>query len=87
MAAVDGTPQSPHLTSPGQHAALVSPSDSADFANVSRALWVGTAGDIKITTQGGETLVWPSVTVGWHPMRLTRIWATGTTATGMMVVW
>lgn len=69
------------------HLAAVTPSDSADLAYVSRAFHVGTAGDVTVTTLSGEKVTITGATAGWHPIRVTRIWATGTTATGITVGW
>jgi hypothetical protein len=70
-----------------QHLALVTPSDGEDLAHVSQWVFLGTGGALAVTTRGGETLVTPSLPAGWHLMELTRIRATGTTASGIMVGW
>ncbi len=72
---------------PLNHGAVVTPSDSTDLTDVSRACLVGTSGNIKLTTIGGETITVPSVPVGWHPFRVTRIWSTGTTASNISCWW
>jgi hypothetical protein len=70
-----------------QHLALVTPSDTQDLANVSQWVYLATAGTLRVTTRGGETLTTPSMPAGWHLVELSRIHATGTTATGIMVGW
>lgn len=70
-----------------QHLALVTPSDSEDLGHVSQWLYIEAAGRLSVTTRGGETLVTPVLAAGWHLMELSRIHATGTTATGLMVGW
>jgi hypothetical protein len=78
------------LDGPLDHIAIVATSDGTDLAHESRAIYIGVAGDLKITTDGGETVVIPSgvLAVGVpHPIRATRIWATGTTATNIVVGW
>lgn len=77
----------PALDGPLNHGAIVSPSDSTDLTDTSRACLVGTTGNIKLTTLGGETITVLSVPVGWHPFRVTRIWSTGTTATNISCWW
>lgn len=73
---------------PATHAANITPDDSADLAYVTRAIVLDAAGKLKVTTMGGETLVTPTLAAGVaHPMRVTRIWATSTTATGIMALW
>ena len=43
-----------------------------------------TAGGISYS--GSETVTFPAVS-GWLPLRVSRIWATGTTASGIVAVW
>lgn len=78
------------ITSPVNHAALVSPSDSTDLDYATRGICVGSAGAIKVTTLGGETLVIPTGALAAgviHPLRVTRIWSTSTTASSIVAVW
>lgn len=75
------------LESPGNNCAAVTPSDSTDLAIFARSLWVDVTGNIKITTPGGSTETFNNVPVGIFPMRVARVWATGTTATGIKAVW
>ena len=67
------------------HLALVVPSDGADLSDVSQMLYVESAGAVRVTTLGGEIITTPTLYPGWHPMEVTRIHASGTTATGLMV--
>ena len=76
------------LESPVSNLAIVTPSDAADLAFVSRAVWLGVGGALRVTTLGGQTVTTPALAAGVpHPIRAARIWATGTTATGIMVAW
>lgn len=88
MGAIDLYPNTttPGLDSTLAHLAVITPSDSADVAYVTRAVYLNIGGDLKVTTLGGETVTMP-LGAGWHPIRLTRIWATGTTATGIVAGW
>jgi hypothetical protein len=63
----------------------VTPSNTVDLPDgPCRAIWVGVAGDVKITTLGGTDIVLPAMVAGmWHPQPAKRIFATGTTATGI----
>ena len=76
----------PTDTSPGSHVQLVTPSDVNDLTWISRALYIGATGNMQVTTMGGETVTLTGMGVGWHPLRVTRVWATGTTATGIVAV-
>jgi len=66
---------------------VVAPNDDADLPFVSQWIYVQTAGALQISTAGGQTLLTPEMASGWHPMEVTRIYATGTTADGIMVGW
>ena len=70
-----------------QHLALVVPNDAADLSHVSQWVYVPAAGTLRVTTRGGETLTAPVMLAGWHLIELSRIHATGTTASGIMAGW
>jgi hypothetical protein len=73
---------------PCRHAAVVTPSDSADLTNVTRKLFVGGAGNIKVTTAGGETLLLTGVAAGSVlDICVSRVWSTTTTATNIVAMW
>lgn len=65
----------------------VVPSDTVDQTNVSRALYVGVAGNVTAIMRDGQTVLFSNVPVGWHQLRVSRVKATGTAATNMVVVW
>lgn len=75
------------LGDPVTDAAEVAPNDTADLSNISRALYVGVAGDIRVTLSNGTIVTFASMTAGWHPMRVARVHATGTTATHILGCW
>lgn len=90
MSATDGYTGSAKAVEPAEHVALPSLSDSADLTDVTRGLSFAVAGDIKVNTVGGETVVIPSGALApgiIHPLRVSRIWSTGTAATGLVVYW
>lgn len=73
---------------PAADAAAVTPSDTTDLATSSRFLYVGGAGDVIVTTTGGETVTFKAVPVGTVlPVRASRVLATGTTATNLVSMW
>lgn len=75
-------------SSPATHAALVTPSNSTDLATVARGVKLGVAGNLKYTTEAGDTIVDVGLAAGViHPICISRIWATGTTATDITVYW
>ncbi|MEM7059828.1 MAG: hypothetical protein AAF557_19755 [Pseudomonadota bacterium] len=75
------------LESPAYHSAEVTPSDSTDLTTHARALFVGTGGDIRVMTSGGDTVVFRNVPAGILPVRIRRVFAVGTTAADMVAVW
>ncbi len=75
------------LSAPIVDAIDISPDDGADLTVTSRALYVGGAGDVRLTLAGGRTVTLRAVQVGWHPVRARRVWATGTTATDIVAGW
>jgi hypothetical protein len=75
------------LTASAHSAAVVTPSDSTDLAVMTRAIHVGTAGDVKVNMMKGMTVVLTNLSVGWHPIRVSRIYSTGTTATQITAFW
>ena len=44
-------------------------------------------GDIKVTMADGGIVTFPDVRVGVLPIRVTRVWDTGTTATNIIAVY
>ena len=76
------------LESPGEHAFSVTPSDSVDLTYVTRGIYVGVTGSLKVTMVGGEAVTFVALAAGAiHPIRASRIWATGTTAASVIGVY
>jgi len=65
----------------------VVPDDVADLTTVTRALYVGQAGDVRVTVLGGDVVTFVDMVAGWHPVRVTRVWDTGTTADHLVACW
>ena len=81
-----GITGNPRASDPAHHAVAVVPSDTADLPAASTFIYVGGTGNLKVTMLGGEILPFGTVPVGWHPIRVTRVW-TSTTATNIVAVW
>lgn len=80
--------QSAGIEAPAEYAAALSGDDTNDLATFTRALYVGGAGNIKVTTAGGSTVTFTGVTAGSIlPIRVKRFWSTGTTATTVLGLW
>lgn len=74
------------ITAPPSHAANVTPNDVADLAFVSRAIHIGTPGDVRVLTLGGQDITYKGLS-GTKVLRVTRVFATGTTATDIVAEW
>ena len=75
------------LNVPYTNDAAVTPSDTVDLPFVSRAILPGTAGALKVQLQGAAGPVVLTVAAGVVlPVRATRVYATGTTATGIVAL-
>lgn len=76
------------LDSPARNAAAVTPNDSTDLTTTARALWVGGAGDVSVITAGGDTVTLEGAAAGGIiPVCVSRVRATGTTATDIVALW
>lgn len=72
------------LESPASWAYAITPDDATDLPVASRALNVAEAGFVQVTTVSG-TVARIYVAAGIpFPIRVTRVWATGTTALGIV---
>jgi len=70
---------------PADNQVSVTPSDTADLAYVSRALFIGGAGNIVVTPASGQANVTYTCPAGMIlPIRAARVLATGTTATNIV---
>ena len=78
---------SPSPQSPITHALAITPDDANDLGHLTRALYVGTGGDVRVTLADGGTLTFVNMVQGWHPIRVSRVWAAGTTADHLVGCW
>lgn len=69
------------LSDPIANAAALAPDDTSDLSHLTRALYIGVAGDVRVTLGGGDVVTFAAMSSGWHPIRAARLHATGTTAT------
>lgn len=72
---------------PARDASTVTPSDTTVLGGV-RGLFVGGAGNINVTTEGGTTLVFTGVAAGSIiPLRVVKVLSTSTTATNIVALY
>jgi hypothetical protein len=76
----------PTMDTPAVNGAAVTPSDTVNLPTASRALYVGTAGNVAVITVGGSTMTLVAAS-GWMPICVARVLATGTTASDIVAVW
>ena len=78
------TSYSAGITDPATMAFAVSPSDTIDLAQITRALNVAQSGLVQVQTSGGSTAtVFIAAGIAF-PIRAARVLATGTTASGIV---
>lgn len=78
---------SPSLAGPASHGFAVTPSDSTLLSETTRGLYVGTTGNIAGLMLSGASVTFTSVPAGAVlPVRLTKIMATGTTASNIVAL-
>jgi hypothetical protein len=77
----------PRASDPVHHAIVVTPNDRADLPAATTTVYIGGAGDLRVTMLGGEGLIFRGLPVGWHAIRVTRIFSTNTTATNIIAAW
>lgn len=72
----------PGLSSIALNGGAITVSDDTNDPNGPfRALWVGVAGNVKLTTIGGTAITLTNVPVGILPVGCRYVWSTGTTVT------
>lgn len=80
-----------------QRAAGVTPSDTVDIPNIATQdgsgnrgclLYVGTTGDLKVITSGGDTVTFVGIPGGqFLPLSVIRVFSTDTTADNIIALW
>jgi hypothetical protein len=76
-------------------AAAVTPSNTVDIPSITGGtsnngcvLYVGGAGDLTVDTVGGDAVTFVAVPAGsFIPVQVTRVYATGTSATSIVALW
>ena len=75
-------------------AATIVPSDTVNIADVSGGsnngcvLYVGTAGNLRVLTVGGDDVTFIGINTGaFIPVQVLRVFATGTTAGNIVALW
>lgn len=75
----------PGLDGPAIHGFGITPNNDVALAEVTRALYVGTAGDVAVLLMSGSSITLTNVPAGTLlPLRVQRVLATGTSATSIV---
>ncbi|MFK7793143.1 MAG: hypothetical protein AB8B88_10795 [Devosiaceae bacterium] len=73
------------LESPASDGFAITPTDGVDLATVTRAIYVGGAGDVTVMMKSGASVTLVGVPEGAVlPLRVVQVPATGTTATNLV---
>jgi len=69
------------VADPARRAVAITPDDGADLPWVSRALYVGQGGDLRVTMADGDVVTLEALPGGAiYPLRVGRVHASGTSA-------
>lgn len=73
------------LTSPAYDGFPITANNAEPVSEVTRAVYVGTAGDLTATFASGETVTFKNVAAGTIlPIRISHVLSTGTTAADLV---
>lgn len=77
-----------NISLPAEFAVSVTPSDSTDLLVPCRGIYIGGAGAVTVNMMDGTQITFSGLAAGqFMPIRARRIWATGTTATGIVALY
>lgn len=69
------------------HGAVAVTASDATIIPVTRALYVGTGGNINLRTADGQTLVFSNVAAGIFPVQVDMVLSTSTTASNIIALY
>lgn len=73
------------LDAPAASAVAITPNNSADLTDYTRGIYIGATGTLKVDMVTGGTVTFVDPAPGViHPLRVKRVYNTGTTATGII---
>jgi hypothetical protein len=70
--------------SPAENAFSVTPHDTNDLQEVTKAVLIGVAGNLAVIMKQGDAAITLPVPAGYNPLRVSRVLVTNTTATGIV---
>lgn len=67
---------------------IPNPTSPDGVANAGNVLYVGTGGDLVVTTVAGDKVTFVNIQGGtFLPIQVVKVWATGTTAANIIALW
>lgn len=75
-----------NATAPAHGAFSVTPSDATTM-QVTRSVYVGTAGALAVRMADGMTITFPTVAAGIFPIQVDMVLSTGTTASNIIALY
>ena len=76
------------LVVPAANVASITPNDGANLPTPCRFLYVGTAGNLTVDlVTTGTDVTFTTAQQGYHALQAKKVWATGTTATGLLCLY
>ena len=81
--------QSTENDDPASHALAITPNDGVDLTEVPRAIYIGTAGNLVVDMhKTGTNITFSNVQAGTLlPLRVSRVYATGTSAGAIVALY
>jgi len=74
--------------SPASSGFAITPHDTNELVRVTRGIYVGVAGDVKVEFYSGDIVTFKDLAAGViHPLRVKRVYETGTDATDIVGVY
>lgn len=75
------------LESPAERAFAITPNDTDALANVTRGIYIGVGGDMKVELAGGGLVTFKGLVAGTIlPVRAVRVWDTDTDASELIAL-
>ena len=73
---------------PINSAFAITPDDDVDLIYITRGIYVGVSGDLKVDVKSGDTVTFVGLAAGMiHPIRVKRVYENGTDATSIVGVY
>lgn len=75
------------VTAPADNIFLITPNNDSDLGQLTRGIAFAAAGTLRVTTVANEDVTIPDGALAAgiiHPIRVRKVWATGTSATGIV---